>query len=96
MNAIKSLVAIVATVAATGAFAAEATPDTWVQEARSVTSRQAVNEQARDARVAGHVGVGEASIAIDATNATPALTRAQVAAEARAALRQGLIKVGEA
>lgn len=94
MNAIKSLVAVIATVAAAGAFAQEATIDTSMP--RSVESRMSVHDQAAAARAAGTIGIGEASgsefVAYSASN----VSRAQVAAEAREAQRLGLTQGGEA
>ena len=63
MNAIKSIVAIVATVAATGAFAQEATPDTWITDSKSVASRREVHNQAVAARAAGTVPLRDAAMA---------------------------------
>ncbi len=95
MNTIKSLIAVVATVAATGAFAQEATPDTWIAQSTSVASRQAVHDQAVAARVAGNIAFGEAFDYNFASRASSTLSRAQVVAEAREAQRLGLTQGGE-
>jgi hypothetical protein len=94
MNAIKSIVAVIATVAAGASFAQEATPDMFAQ-ARSVTSREAVAAEARDALAAGRIGFGEA-FGHDFTNMTAStLSRKQVVAEAIEAQRLGLTQAGE-
>ena len=95
MNAIKSIVAVFATVAATASFAQEATLDNWVAQAKSVASRQAVNDEARSARIAGLTQGGEAQGHDFSKQYKPALTRAQVVAEATEARRLGLTQGGE-
>lgn len=95
MTFTKTLVAVLATIAAGGVFAQEATPDTWITEAKSVVSRQAVDAQARMARASGELGVGEAAGHDFSSRAASKLTRVQVAAEAREAQRLGLTQAGE-
>jgi hypothetical protein len=94
MNSIKSLIAIVATVAAAGAFAQEATIDTTVT--RSVESRMTVHDQAAAARASGTIAYGEAAGYNFTAHTGSSLSRAQVAAEAREAQRLGLTQGGEA
>ena len=93
MNAIKSLIAVVATVASVGAFAQEATIDTAMH--RSVESRMSVHDQAVAARVAGDIVYGEAAGHDFASDNGSNVTRAQVAAEAREAQRLVLTQGGE-
>lgn len=94
MNAIKSIVAVIATVAASASFAQEATPDNFAQ-ATSVASRQAVAAEARAALAAGRIGSGEA-YGYDFVTASPStLSRKQVVAEAVEAQRLGLTQGGE-
>lgn len=93
MNTIKSIVAIVATVAAAGAFAQEATIDTTVHQ--SIASRQAVHNEAVAARAAGTIAYGEASGHDFSARTNSTLSRAQVVAEAREAQRLGLTQGGE-
>ncbi len=95
MNAIKSLVAVFATVAATASFAQEATPDTWITQAKSVASRQAVAADARDARIAGRIAFGEAAGYNFSSAFQSTLSRRQVVAEAIEAQRLGLTQGGE-
>lgn len=81
---------VVALAAAAGlgtAVAQEATPDTWTQ-APSVASRADVKSQAVAAVRAGQVQYGEVTRFVDQA-ATASKTRAQVAAEAREAIRLG-------
>jgi Domain of unknown function (DUF4148) len=91
----KTLIAALATVAATSAFAQEATPDTWIHEAKSVATRQAVNNEARAARAAGEIAFGEAYGHDFSSKIATRLTRAQVVAEAIEAQRLGLTQTGE-
>ncbi len=93
MNAIKSIVAIVLTVAAAGAFAQEATVDTAVH--KSIASRQEVRDGAIAARVAGTIGYGEAAGHDFSTRERSTLSRVQVVAEAREAQRLGVTQSGE-
>jgi hypothetical protein len=95
MNAIKSIVAVFATVAATASFAQEATSDAWVTQAKSVASRQVVDNEARGARIAGLTQGGEAQGHDFSKQYTPMLTRAQVVAEAIEARNLGLTQGGE-
>ncbi len=94
----KSLILALATFAAAGgAFAQEATPDTWSHDAKSVATRAEVHGQAVAALTAGRVQNGEVSQFFEAPRAaTPALTRTQVRAEAVEALRLGVFRSGEA
>lgn len=80
------------TFAAPLAMAQEATPDTW-QQVQSTVSRDTVRAQAVAALKAGEIERGEASV--DRSNFRPTLSRAQVAAEAREALRLGVLGFGE-
>ncbi len=95
MNTLKTLAAVLVTVATTGAMAQEATLDTWTQSAKSVVSRQAVHNDAVAARVAGTIEFGEASGRNFTRSFQPQLTRAQVVAEATEARRLGLVQDGE-
>jgi hypothetical protein len=95
MNTIKSIAAVIATVAATASFAQEASPDTWVAQAKSFASRQAVEKEARTARIAGLTQGGEAQGHDFSKQYTPVLTRAQVVAEATEARKLGLTQGGE-
>lgn len=80
------------TFAAPLAMAQEATPDTW-QQVQSTVSRDTVRAQAVAALKAGEIERGEASV--DRSNFRPTLSRVQVAAEAREALRLGVLSFGE-
>jgi hypothetical protein len=80
------------TFAAPLAMAQEATPDNW-QQVTSTVSRDAVRAQAVAALKAGEIERGEASV--DRSNFRPTLSRVQVAAEAREALRLGVVGFGE-
>ncbi len=91
----KTLIAALATVAATGAFAQEATPDTWIHEAKSVVSRQSVHNEARAALAAGEIRTGEAYGHDFSSKTMTRFTRAQVVAEAIEAQRLGLTQTGE-
>lgn len=95
MNTIKTLAAVLVTVAATAVSAQEATPDTWITQATSTASRQDVHNEARAALAAGKIAGGEAYGYDFSTLFKPTLTRAQVAAEAIEALRLGLTQGGE-
>ncbi len=93
----KSLILALATAAAASAtFAQEATPEPWNHTAKSVLTRAEVQAQAAANLAAGQARFGEATQFFDTRSATPlALSRAQVAAEAREAGRLGLVNVGE-
>jgi hypothetical protein len=96
MKATKTLAAILVTVAAGGAFAQEASPGTGTLVGTgSMTTRQAVDAQARSARVSGQIAYGEAAGHDFSSSVHGKLSRTQVAAEAREAQRQGLTQSGE-
>lgn len=93
MNArLISLSALLAAAFAVPAMAQEATPDNFAG-LRSVVARDAVRADAIAALKAGLIERGEASIDRQVHVATK--SRAQVAAEAREALRLGLVGHGE-
>ncbi len=98
----KNLIATVATVLATSfgagaAMAQEATIEAPVAKSTSVTTRQAVHQEAVLAVAEGRILFGEASLVTPARKAADMpLTRAQVASEAREAVRLGLTQYGEA
>jgi Domain of unknown function (DUF4148) len=82
------------TFASFGAMAQEVTPDA-VTVGKSTVTRQSVHQEAVAAVAAGRVPFGEVSRSFDAPS-TSQLTRAEVAAEARSALRQGKTHTSEA
>ena len=98
----KNLIAAVATVLVTSfganaAMAQEATIETPVVKSTSVTTRQAVHAEAVQAVAQGRILFGEVSRVLPALKADAApVTRAQVATEAREAVRLGLAQYGEA
>jgi hypothetical protein len=94
-NALKSALIAAATAFATaGAVAQEATPDTWTQ-IQTGANVQDVRAEAVASKKAGNIAHGEATMhGVKAAQPGP-LTRAQVAAEAREALKLGLVSYGE-
>jgi hypothetical protein len=86
------IVAAFALVASATAFAGEATPD-YAAAFSSSVSRSAVAQAAVQARAAGQIAQGEFTVVADTTG--PALSRAQVIAETREAVRLGAIVQGE-
>ncbi len=94
-NAFKStLVAAVTAFAALGALAQEATPDTWTK-INTGASVETVRADAVASRLAGNISHGEATRhGVMAAQLTP-LSRTQVQAEAREAVRLGLVQFGE-
>ena len=94
-NTLKStLIAAAAAFAAAGAFAQEATPDTWTKIITSADV-QTVRAEAVASHKAGNISYGEATRhGVTAAQTSP-LSRAQVQAEAREAQRLGLLQFGE-
>lgn len=94
-NSLKStLVAAVAAFAAAGAFAQEATPDTWTKINTSATV-QTVRAEAVASYKAGNISYGEVTRhGVVAAQLGP-VSRAQVQAQAREAMRLGLLQGGE-
>ncbi len=93
-NALKSSFFAAVAFAAFGAFAQEATPDTWTQINTSATVH-AVRADAVASKLAGNISHGEATRhGVMAAQLMP-LSRAQVQAEAREALLLGLVQSGE-
>lgn len=94
MNTRLTAIALLAAAfAAPAAMAQEATPDNWQAATASTVSREAVRADAIAALKAGLIEHGEASVS--RTEFRPMLARALVAAEAREALRLGLVGFGE-
>ena len=92
----KTFAAVLVTIAAGGAFAQEASPGTGaLVGTQSITSRQAVDADARQARASGQIAYGEAAGHDFSSPVQGKLSRMQVAAEAREAQRLGLIQSGE-
>ncbi len=92
-----NIVAVLAsTLIASAAIAQEAGDDSWITQARSVATRQAVRDEARAALAAGANRVGEAGDHDFTRGLRSTLTRAQVVAEAIEARRLGLTTGGEA
>jgi hypothetical protein len=85
--------ALLAALTAPLAMAQEATPDTWQAVTASSVSREAVRADAIAALKAGLIERGEASVVRTEFRSTQ--PRAQVAAEAREALRLGVVSFGE-
>jgi hypothetical protein len=96
MNNARNILAIsaVALFGMTAAYAQEATPDTWTKINTSA-SVQDVRADAVAAQKAGNISYGEATRhGVKAAQLTP-VSRAQVQAEAREAVRLGLVQFGE-
>jgi hypothetical protein len=96
MNNALNILAIsaVALFGVTAAQAQEATPDTWMKINTSA-SVQDVRAEAVAAKKAGNISHGEATFhGVTAAQLGP-ISRAQVQAEAREALRLGLVQFGE-
>lgn len=89
-----SLVAAAAAFAAAGAFAQEATPDTWTKINTSADV-QTVRAEAVASHKAGNISYGEATRHGVAAAQPGPVSRAQVQAEAREAQRLGLLQFGE-
>lgn len=95
MNTIKSLLVAFAAVAATSAFAQEATPESHVFGATSSVTRAAVHQEAVAAVAAGKIGFGEADRASFDRASGQSQPRAKVQAEAVQAQQLGLTQGGE-
>lgn len=95
MNTIKSLFVAFAAIAATSAFAQEATPESHAPQATSTVSRQAVHQEAVAAVAAGKIVFGEADRGAFESAAGMSQPRAKVHAEAVEAQRLGLTQGGE-
>jgi hypothetical protein len=95
-NSVRNVLAVSAAFlfGAGAAFAQEATPDTWTK-INTGASVESVRADAKAAQKAGNISYGEATRhGVAATQLMP-LSRTQVQAEAREALRLGLVASGE-